>query len=126
MLDNANILVIEDDPNSATLVYDLLTAMGAHVVCVNNGVDGIKKLNGSDFFHLVILDLRLPGQNGFVVAEHIRSLERKIPIIVTSAFTDAANKLRAYEVGVNYIVGKPIDTMELYYIVHNMLQLLSK
>jgi CheY-like chemotaxis protein len=65
--------------------------------------------------------LRLPGQNGFVVARQLRQEQETagVPIIVTSAFVDKANKMKAYQAGVNFFLGKPVDLQELLLIVQN-------
>ncbi|SMB98649.1 Response regulator receiver domain-containing protein [Thermanaeromonas toyohensis ToBE] len=114
------ILVIEDDPNSARLLHDLLTRQGAIVVCENNGPAAMARIEKENF-DLILLDLRLPGQNGFVVAEHLRRhpASANLPIIVISAFADRQNRLRAYEAGADIFLSKPIDVQELLLIIKN-------
>lgn len=115
-------LVVEDDSNSATLMVDLLTAHGYQVVMEATGLAATKRLQ-EEHVDLVILDLRLPEQNGFQVAESIRrdAATAKLPIVVVSAYNDRQNRLRAYRSGVNIVLSKPIDTAELVLILGNML-----
>jgi CheY-like chemotaxis protein len=122
---NARILVVEDDPNSATLLVDLLTAHGHTVSCEATGLAATRRLK-DDPVDLVILDLRLPEQNGFMVAEFIRrnAATAKVPMIVVSAYNDRQNRLRAYRSGVNVTLSKPVDTAELVLVVSNLLAII--
>lgn len=118
------ILIVEDDPNSALLVKDFLTLQGFAIEHVKDGLSAVEKIV-TEAFSLVILDLRLPGQNGFVTAEKIRQTTNGavLPIIVLTAFADTQNKLRAYQAGANLVLAKPVDIKELYHIVNNFIQL---
>jgi CheY-like chemotaxis protein len=68
---NESILVVEDDANSVTLLVDLLTAHGYRVVSEVTGLTATKRL-AEETVDLVLLDLRLPEQNGFMVAETLK------------------------------------------------------
>ncbi|HYF76046.1 MAG TPA: response regulator [Symbiobacteriaceae bacterium] len=119
---NETILVVEDDPNSATLLIDLLTAHGYRVINEGTGLAATKRLS-EERVDLILLDLRLPEQNGFMVAETLKRnpATARIPIIVVSAHNDRQNRLRAYRSGVNMVLSKPIDLAELVPIVANLL-----
>lgn len=121
-----NILLIEDDANSARLVSDYLKANSLNIDCINSGLN-ILTIIENNKYDLVILDLRIPGQNGFMVAENIRKSPKgvSLPIIVVSAFADEHNKLRAYKAGVNFFLSKPVNNYELLYIVRNLLALIG-
>jgi len=123
-MDQPKILIVEDDPNSALLVKDFLTLKGFDIDHVTDGLSAVTKIE-ANVFSIVILDLRLPGQNGFVTAEKIRQLPvgASVPIIVLTAFADTQNKLRAYQSGVNFVLPKPVNIKELYYVVNNLVQL---
>ena len=99
MQPGTKVLIAEDDPNSARLITDYLTAKGALVTWKDNGSEALKEVQ-SESYDLLILDLRLPEKNGFVVAGEIRNDERlfNLPIIVTSAFPDEQNLLRSYPI----------------------------
>lgn len=123
----AKILVVEDDQNSATLLTDLLTAHEHQVICEASGLAATRRLT-EEPVDLVLLDLRLPEQNGFVVAESIRRnpSTARVPIIVVSAYNDRQNRLRAYRSGVNVALNKPIDAAELVLVVANLLAIVSR
>ncbi|MDR0434161.1 MAG: response regulator [Gracilibacteraceae bacterium] len=117
-----HILVIEDDWNSRLLMVDFLSARGWRVSSAEDGLTAIDLVE-KEKYDIIILDLRLPGQNGLVVARQLRSRAEtaNTPIIVTSAFVDQANKMKAYQAGANYFLSKPVDLTELLFIVRNAL-----
>lgn len=122
MNNNGSILVVEDDPNSSKLLFDLLTAHGYTVTCEITGLAAEQRIK-QEKADIVLLDLRLPEQNGFMVAQYIRQNPdtKDIPIIVLSAFCDRQNKLRAYQSGVNFMLSKPFDSSELLMVINNLL-----
>ncbi len=121
MADKIKVLLVEDEYNSRKLIVDYLSACGFEVEAVDDGLSAIEKIDEHQY-DIMILDLRLPGQNGFVVAEQTRRTKNgaELPIVVTSAFTDQANKLKAYQAGANFFLNKPIDLRELKMIVQNI------
>ena len=123
-MSHPKILIVEDDPNSALLVKDFLTLKGFNIDHVTDGLSAVETVEAT-VYSIVILDLRLPGQNGFVTAEKIRQIPSgaSVPIIVLTAFADTQNKLRAYQAGVNFVLPKPVNIKELYYVVNNLIQL---
>lgn len=121
MQPGTKVLIAEDDPNSARLITDYLTAKGALVTWKDNGSEALKEVQ-SESYDLLILDLRLPEKNGFVVAGEIRNDERlfNLPIIVTSAFPDEQNLLRSYQLGVDAFLSKPVDLKKLFLLAKNL------
>ncbi len=115
-----NILIVEDDPNSALLVKDFLTLKGFATDHVKDGLTAVAKIDTADYC-LIILDLRLPGQNGFVTAEKLRqsSAGAFIPIIVLTAFADIQTTA-SLSVRRQFVLSKPVNIKELYYIVDNL------
>ena len=111
-LQGKRVLIVEDDPNSARLFTDLLHTKGTIITHVNNGIDAIRHIN-LDICDLVILDLRLPGENGFVVTEQIKQKPDLPPaVIVVSAFADKQNRMRAFQAGADAFFSKPVNLKE--------------
>ncbi|HCJ10743.1 MAG TPA: hypothetical protein DHW14_06225 [Clostridiales bacterium] len=121
MRPGTRILVIDDDPGSGRLVTDYLRAMDATVEWVRDGSRGLELATSRDF-DCIILDLRLPGENGFVVAEKIRKTVPGggPPIIVTSAYPEKPNRLRAFKAGVDAFLAKPVDLTELGHLASSL------
>ncbi|HHV35088.1 MAG TPA: response regulator [Syntrophomonadaceae bacterium] len=118
-LQGKRVLIVEDDPNSARLFTDLLHTKGTIITHVNNGIDAIRHIN-LDICDLVILDLRLPGENGFVVTEQIKQKPDLPPaVIVVSAFADKQNRMRAFQAGADAFFSKPVNLKEFLLVASN-------
>jgi len=110
----ANILVVEDERLIAGLLKETLEIEGYQVVTVLNGEDAVQYAL-RETPHLIVLDLMLPGIDGYEVVQRLRNHPKTmhIPILVLSALGGAANKVRAFELGVDDYVTKPFNTDEL-------------
>ena len=105
------ILIVEDEESIADLEKDYLELSGFEVEVANDGEIGLKKgLEGE--FDLIILDLMLPGVDGFEICRQIRS-QKNTPIIMVSAKKDDIDKIRGLGLGVDDYVTKPFSPSEL-------------
>lgn len=106
----ASILVVDDDPRNLAAMRELLQDLGQGLVLANSGEEALRRVLKDDFA-VILMDVRMPGLDGFQTAKLIRERERSrhTPIIfVTGASEDLASIFRGYEVGaVDYIV-KPL------------------
>lgn len=110
----ANILVVEDERVIAKLLKETLQNEGYQVVTVLNGEDAVQYAL-RETPHLIVLDLMLPGIDGYEVSRRLRSLPKTmhIPIIALSAFGELPDKVRAFEIGVDDYITKPFHIDEL-------------
>ncbi|HVB74610.1 MAG TPA: response regulator [Ktedonobacteraceae bacterium] len=110
----ANILVVEDERVIAKLLQETLQIEGYQVVTVLNGEDAVQYAL-RETPHLIVLDLMLPGIDGYEVARRLRSQPKTmhIPIIALSAYGDLCDKVRAFEIGVDDYITKPFMIDEL-------------
>ena len=110
----ANILVVEDERVIARLLKESLQSEGFQVVAVLNGEDAVQYAL-RETPHLLILDLLLPGMDGYEVARCLRTHHKTmhIPIIALSSFGVSADKVRAFEIGVDDYITKPFQIDEL-------------
>ena len=107
----SRILIIEDEIAIADLEKDYLELSGFEVEVENDGESGLAKALAEDF-DLFILDLMLPGMDGFEICKHIR--ERKnTPILMVSAKKDDIDKIRGLGLGADDYVTKPFSPSEL-------------
>jgi DNA-binding response OmpR family regulator len=108
-----NILIIEDDKTILMGLKDDLEFEGYKVSSSMDGKEGLKKaLDGN--FHLIILDILLPGLNGFEVCKKLRESGDKTPILMlTAAKTEEMDKVTGLELGADDYVTKPIGTREM-------------
>ncbi len=107
------ILIIEDDKTILMGLKDDLEYEGYKVFSAMNGKEGLKKaLEGN--FQLIILDILLPGLNGFEVCKKLRESGKKTPILMlTAAKTEEMDKVTGLELGADDYVTKPIGTREM-------------
>ena len=107
----SRILIIEDEEAIADLEKDYLELSDFEVEIENTGDAGLKRAMSEDF-DLVILDLMLPGMDGFEVCKNIRE-EKNIPIIMVSAKKDDIDKIRGLGLGADDYMTKPFSPSEL-------------
>jgi DNA-binding response OmpR family regulator len=105
------ILIIEDDKSIAELQKDYLEMSGYEVVCAFDGICG-QKLIESENFDLVILDLMLPGKDGFEILRDV-SQTQLIPVLVVSAKSDEVDKIKGLNLGADDYITKPFGMGEL-------------
>lgn len=105
------ILIIEDDLAIAELERDYLEINNFSVVISQNGASGLE-LAVNDSFDLVVLDLMLPGMDGFEICRRIRS-KKEIPILMISARKDDIDKIRGLGLGADDYITKPFSPNEM-------------
>ena len=105
------ILIIEDEEAIAELEKDYLELSGFSVEIENRGDEGLKRALEGDF-NLFILDLMLPGMDGFEICKQIRQ-EKNTPVILVSAKKDDIDKIRGLGLGADDYITKPFSPSEL-------------
>lgn len=107
----SKILIAEDDPEIAALERDYLEMEGYRVSIVDNGQRAVTEaLNGG--YGLILLDLMLPGCNGYDVCRLIRD-RVDVPILMVTARTESVDKIRGLGLGADDYIPKPFDPAEL-------------
>ncbi|MCZ7687007.1 MAG: response regulator transcription factor [Sandaracinaceae bacterium] len=106
------ILLVEDDPSLALGLCDTLEFEGFEVKHARTGQDGIHSAR-QDHPDCIILDLMLPDTNGYRVCELIRKDDPVVPIIMLTARSQEADKIRGLDVGADDYVTKPFSVGEL-------------
>ena len=107
----SRILIIEDEMTIAELEKDYLELSGFEVEIETNGEHGLKKVLEEDY-NMVILDLMLPGMDGFEVCRQIRE-HKNLPVLMVSAKKDDIDKIRGLGMGADDYVTKPFSPSEL-------------
>jgi DNA-binding response OmpR family regulator len=105
------ILVIDDDKKLARLIADYLTPMGYDVTTVHTGPEGVEKATGATW-NAIILDVMLPGMDGFEVLKQIRKTS-DIPVLMLTARGDEADRIVGLEIGADDYLPKTFSTREL-------------
>ena len=107
----SRVLIIEDEVEIADLEKDYLELSGFEVEIENDGTVGLKRALAEDF-DMYILDLMLPGIDGFEICKQIRE-EKNTPILMVSAKKDDIDKIRGLGLGADDYIAKPFGVMEM-------------
>ncbi len=105
------ILIVEDEKTIAELERDYLEIEGFDVDIANNGLKGLEMVERNEY-NLIILDLMLPGMNGFDLCKKIRETHN-IPLLMVSSKKEDIDKIRGLGLGADDYVTKPFSPSEL-------------
>jgi len=103
------ILLVEDDPNFGSVLKDYLSLNEYDVTLAKNGMEGFEKFK-KDNYHLCILDVMMPYEDGFTLAKEIRERNKEVPIIFLTAKAMKEDVLKGYKVGADDYLNKPFDS----------------
>jgi serine phosphatase RsbU (regulator of sigma subunit) len=119
---NAKILVVDDKEANVRLIEGMLRIAGYTSVSSTTNPSEVCALHREHRYSLILLDLQMPGMDGFQVMEGLKEIEQGgyLPVLVITAQPD--HKLRALEAGAKDFVSKPFDLSELRARVHNILE----
>ncbi len=106
------VLVVDDEPPIRRFLRTGLSAQGYHVIEAEDGAQARNMLR-QNAVDVIVLDLGLPGVDGFEIIKQLREQGSSIPIIVLSSRTDEAGKVRALDLGADDYVTKPFGMDEL-------------
>ncbi len=105
------ILVIDDDVELCSLIAEYLQAEGFGVDCVHDGESGLQKSKVGDYL-LAVLDVMLPGINGFEVLRRVRAVSR-LPVLLLTARGEEVDRIVGLEIGADDYLPKPFNPREL-------------
>ena len=112
LLQTARILLVEDEPALVITLTDMLKGEGYRVESSTNGLEAKNRI-ARETFDLVILDVMLPGMNGFEVCKKVRELGYAVPILMLTARGQTSDKVRGLRTGADDYLAKPFDPHEL-------------
>ncbi len=107
----SRILIVEDEQSIAELEKDYLELSGFDVMIANDGDTGLYLATGNDY-DLIILDIMLPGTDGFEICRRVREV-KDVPVILVSARKDDIDKIRGLGLGADDYITKPFSPSEL-------------
>jgi DNA-binding response OmpR family regulator len=107
------LLMIDDDKKLCRLVSTYLEPLGFDIVAVHSGTDGVERATTSgEMWHAIILDVMLPGLDGFEVLKRIRA-KSHVPVLMLTARGDETDRIVGLEVGADDYLPKTFSTREL-------------
>jgi putative two-component system response regulator len=122
----SRILVVDDEPLNAKLLEALLAPMNYEVIKAFNGEEALSLVSKVDV-DLVLLDIMMPGLDGYEVCQHLKASEatRLIPIVMVTALDDIEAKIKGIEVGADDFLTKPPNKVELLARIRSLINVKS-
>jgi|TARA_B100000767_G_C19715525_1_gene514758 DNA-binding response OmpR family regulator len=118
------VLLIDDDFRHSELLKNYLSRYGMKLDCVGDAEKGLKRFEISDP-DLLLLDVMLPGMNGFDVCAAVRK-KSNVPIIMLTARGDVTDRISGLELGADDYIGKPFEPRELVARIQSVLRRVDK
>jgi len=120
------ILVVDDDPNARDVVARLLQREGYKTHTAGSGPECLQVVQ-THRVDLVLLDVVMPGMDGFAVCDALHAIEagKKLPVILLTGQDDVDTRLEGIYHGVSEFLGKPINPRELYARVRSQLHIVE-
>src|ERR1041385_3590064 len=116
-----HIIVVEDEPTQRDQLIEYLSRQGFRVSGAENG-DALRSLIGRDLPSLVMLDVGLPGEDGFALARWLRERSGHLGIIMVTAASDTVDRVVGLETGADDYIAKPFEPRELLARVKSVLR----
>jgi DNA-binding response OmpR family regulator len=119
---NANLLIVDDQESNVDLLTTMLRDAGYRRVASTTDPKEVGALHRKNRYDLILLDLQMPGMDGFVVMESLKSNESDpyLPVLVITA--QPGHKLRALQAGAKDFLSKPFDLIEVKTRIRNLLE----
>jgi diguanylate cyclase (GGDEF)-like protein len=118
------ILVVDDTPGNLSLLARILVKEGYQVKVASNGEDALSYILAGSV-DLVLLDVMMPGMDGYQLCQHLKAMESgaNIPVLFISAMDETANKVKGFEVGAVDYISKPFEPVEVVVRIEHQLRL---
>jgi len=122
MIFAGKILIVDDQPSNVQLLELMLQREG--YLCVSSTMDpaGVCELHLKNRYDLILLDLHMPGMDGFQVMENLKKIEPDNYLSVLVVTAQPSQKLRVLQADAKDFIGKPFDRLEVLTRIHNMLE----
>src|ERR1041385_2837320 len=119
---NASCLIVDDKEANVMLLEQLLRGAGYARIASTMDPRAVCALHRDNHYDLILLDLQMPGMDGFAVMEGLKKIEPDsyVPVLVITA--QPGHKLRALQAGAKDFISKPYDLVEVKTRIHNMLE----
>ncbi len=120
---NQKILIIDDEENIVDLLSNILSHSGFITIGAFNGESGLEKAK-KEKPHIIILDIMMPGMDGFEVLKRLKENEEtaEIPVIMLTAKTEDSAVIESWRKGAEFYIPKPFEIEELLHVINLILK----
>ena len=108
-----NIMVVDDDETSRMLFNIIIMPFAGNYFQVNNGFEAVKVCQHNPAINMVLMDINMPGMNGYEAVRQIREFNKEVVIIAQTAYALPEDREKAIKAGCNNYITKPIDRVTL-------------
>ena len=115
------ILVVEDEERNWLLIRDIIELCNGKAIWAESGMQAVDRIANIPEIRMVLMDLQLPFMSGVEATKRIREINKNIPIIAQTAFSDPELLHRCTKAGCNKYILKPINVEEMYAVLHHYL-----
>ena len=119
---NASILIVDDQQSNVLLLEQVLLEVGYQCIASTMNPYAVCELHRKNHYGLILLDLQMPGMDGFQVMEGLKEIETAGYLPVLAITAQPGHKLRALAAGAKDFIAKPFDLVEVKMRIHNMLE----
>ena len=119
---HSKILIVEDDVSNFELLKSLLELTDTEILWAENGKNAIEQCNKNRNIDLILMDMKLPDDNGVSIAQKIRKIIPGIPVIAQTAYAFSTDKEFAIKNGIDVYLTKPIDVNLLLSSISSLLK----
>jgi CheY-like chemotaxis protein len=116
ILEGKKVLLIEDNKINQMITKKMVENKGMQCEVIDNGEDAIEAVKNKDY-DLVLMDVHLPGINGTIATQTIRTFDKKIRIIALTAISLNENRDMLMSYGMNDVITKPFDPIDFYRVI---------
>ncbi len=117
-----SILIVDDDVKLCDVLSEELSEIGYMTNKVYNAEDALKLLLSGTPIDLILLDLKMPGKDGFYVLQMLKKMNLNVKVIVLTAYADVKSAIDSAKMGANDFISKPYDLDELLITIRKVLQ----
>ena len=117
---NPKLLVVDDDAGHRQMLQAVLLEEGYTIETATNGLEAVTAVE-SDFYDLILMDMKMPQMDGVEALEKILALSPKIPIIMMTAYASVPTAIKALKRGAHDYLNKPLDIEELKLLIKRAL-----
>ena len=119
-MNKLKILIAEDDESTERLLSILVEPFSEKILIARNGNEAVEVFKNNPDIDLVLMDIKMPIENGLDATIKIREINQDVKIIAQSAYALAGDREKALEVGCNNYITKPISKKLLYSMIEDL------